>query len=231
MNFLVQGGKLLPDMCYIHASKIINVYLQRVSTVTKMYEYIKGPLISVDPAQAVVESSGIGYHVLISLQTYSAIHNQKEVRLWLHFLVREDAHLLYGFATRDEREIFRLLISVSGVGPNTARMILSAMNNIELRNALITADVPRIKSIKGIGTKTAERMIVELRDKMLKVDLESDGDDHTAQPVSETGAEAAAALQQLGFQRAAVEKVISRLQKENPSCSLEDLIRQALKLL
>ncbi|HHV03880.1 MAG: Holliday junction branch migration protein RuvA [Bacteroidales bacterium] len=196
-----------------------------------MYEYIKGPLISADPAQAVVESGGIGYHILISLQTYSVIHAQSEVRLWLHLLVREDSHMLYGFATRDEREIFRLLIGVSGVGPNTARMILSAMSNVELRNALITGDVARIKSIKGIGTKTAERMIIELRDKMLKVGLESAGEDHAAQPVSEIGAEAAAALQQLGFQRSAVDKVISRLQKENPSCGLEDLIRQALKLL
>jgi Holliday junction DNA helicase RuvA len=218
-------------MHYIHASKIINVYLQCAPNIIKMYEYIKGPLISADPAQAVVESGGIGYHILISLQTYSVIHAQSEVRLWLHLLVREDSHMLYGFATRDEREIFRLLIGVSGVGPNTARMILSAMSNVELRNALITGDVARIKSIKGIGTKTAERMIIELRDKMLKVGLESAGEDHAAQPVSEIGAEAAAALQQLGFQRSAVDKVISRLQKENPSCGLEDLIRQALKLL
>ncbi|MDD4031473.1 MAG: Holliday junction ATP-dependent DNA helicase RuvA, partial [Bacteroidales bacterium] len=151
--------------------------------------------------------------------------------LWVHLQVRDDAHLLYGFATRDEREIFRLLIGVTGVGPNTARMILSAMSNAELRNALITGDVVRIKSVKGIGIKTAERMVIDLRDKMLKVDLDPDGTGLTTPAVSETGAEAAAALQQLGFQRSAVEKVISRLQKENPSCSLEDMIRQALKLL
>lgn len=144
---------------------------------------------------------------------------------------QEDAHQLYGFATRDEREIFRLLIGVTGVGPNTARMILSAMSNAELRNALITGDVVRIKSVKGIGIKTAEKMVIDLRDKMLKVGLDSDGQGDLVPSVSETGAEAAAALQQLGFQRSAVEKVISRLQKENPTCGLEDMIRQALKLL
>ena len=196
-----------------------------------MYEYIKGTLAYADPAQAVVESSGIGYHIQISLQTYSAIHALGEVQLWLHLLVREDAHLLYGFASRDEREIFRLLIGVSGVGPNTARMILSAMSNAEIRNALITADVVRIRGIKGIGTKTAERMIIKLKDKMLKVGLESSPGGDAVPPVSETGAEACAALQQLGFQRAPAEKVVSRLVKENPACSLEDLIRQALKLL
>ncbi|MDD5732795.1 MAG: Holliday junction ATP-dependent DNA helicase RuvA, partial [Bacteroidales bacterium] len=131
-----------------------------------MYEYIKGNLVSADPTQAVVETGGIGYHLLISLQTYSAIHTLKEVLLWVHLQVRDDAHLLYGFATRDEREIFRLLIGVTGVGPNTARMILSAMSNAELRNAMITGDVVRIKSVKGIGIKTAERMVIDLRDKM-----------------------------------------------------------------
>ncbi|NLH23372.1 MAG: Holliday junction branch migration protein RuvA [Bacteroidales bacterium] len=196
-----------------------------------MYEYIKGNLASADPTQAVVETGGIGYHLLISLQTYSAIHTRKEVLLWVHLQVREDAHQLYGFATRDEREIFRLLIGVTGVGPNTARMILSAMSNAELRNALITGDVVRIKSVKGIGIKTAEKMVIDLRDKMLKVGLDSDGQGDLVPSVSETGAEAAAALQQLGFQRSAVEKVISRLQKENPTCGLEDMIRQALKLL
>ncbi|MFA5443446.1 MAG: Holliday junction branch migration protein RuvA [Bacteroidales bacterium] len=196
-----------------------------------MYEYIKGTLTYADPAQAVIETSGTGYHIMISLQTYSAIHNQKEIMLWLHLLIKEDAHLLYGFATRDEREIFRLLISVSGVGPNTARMILSAMSNEEIRDALITADVVKIKSIKGIGTKTAERMIIDLKDKMMKVGLESSPSGSKLQPVSETGAEAAAALQQLGFQRAAVEKVLSRLQKENPAYTLEELIKLSLKIL
>jgi Holliday junction DNA helicase RuvA len=196
-----------------------------------MYEYIKGTVSYADPAQAVIETSGIGYHIMISLQTYSAIHTQKDIMLWLHLLVKEDAHLLYGFATRDEREIFRLLISVSGVGPNTARMILSAMSNEEIRDALITSDVVRIKSIKGIGTKTAERMIIELKDKMIKVGLASSPSGSPVQPVSKTGAEAAAALQQLGFQRSAVDKVLSRLQKENPAYSLEELIRLSLKIL
>jgi len=211
-------------------SKIINVYLQSAKSILQMYEYIKGTLAVADPAQAIVETGGIGYHILISLQTYSVIHTQKEVHLWLHLQVRDDAHLLYGFATRDEREIFRLLIGVSGIGPNTARMILSAMSNTEIRDALITANVARLKSIKGIGTKTAERMIVELRDKMTKVGLEEEGQPGVL-PVSETGAEAVSALLQLGFNRSAIDKVIARLQKEDPSCSLESLIRQALQLL
>ncbi|NLA15181.1 MAG: Holliday junction branch migration protein RuvA [Bacteroidales bacterium] len=195
-----------------------------------MYEYIKGTLTSVDPTYAVVESGGIGYHILISLQTYSAIHTQKEVSLWIHLQVRDDAHVLYGFATRDEREIFRLLIGVSGIGPSIARMILSAMSNIEIRDALVTEDVVRLKSIKGIGTKTAERMILELRDKMSKVGLE-DTEVTATLPSSKTSVQAASALLHLGFQKAAIDKVLSRLQKENPSCNLEDLIRQALKLL
>jgi Holliday junction DNA helicase RuvA len=196
-----------------------------------MYEYIKGNLTYADPAQAVIETSGIGYNIMISLQTYTAVHTQKEVFLWQQLLVKEDEHLLYGFATRDEREIFRLLISVSGVGPNTARMILSAMSNQEIRDALITSDVVRIKSIKGIGTKTAERMIIELKDKMMKVGLESVTPGSSVRPVSEIGAEAAAALQQLGFQRSAIEKVLSRLNKENPAYSLEELIKLSLKIL
>ncbi len=195
-----------------------------------MYEHIKGTLTAADPAHVVVESGGIGYHILISLQTYEAVHGQKEIHLWLHLQVREDAHLLYGFATRDEREMFRLLIGVSGVGPNTARMILSAMSNAEVRDALLTADVVRLKSIKGIGTKTAERMILELRDKVAKVGLE-EAEGAVRAPVSATSAEAAGALVQLGFQRSAVEKVLARLQKQDPSYTLEELIRHALKML
>lgn len=200
-----------------------------------MYEYIKGTLTMAEPTQAVVEAGGIGYHLLISVQTYSQIHTQKEVQLWLHFIVREDAQLLYGFATRDEREIFRLLIGVSGVGPNTARMILSGLSNAEVRNTLISGDVNRLKSIKGIGMRTAERMVVELRDKMAKVGLESDsagnGNTQDAFTASTTCAEAASALQLLGFSKAPVEKVLAALQKENPAYSLEELIKHALKLL
>ena len=126
--------------------------------------------------------------------------------------------------------MFRLLIGVSGIGPNTARMILSAMNNAEVRDALLTADVVRLKSIKGIGTKTAERMILELRDKVAKVGLE-EAESGARAPVSAVGAEAARALIQLGFQRGAVEKVLTRLQKQDPTYTLEELIRQALKML
>lgn len=200
-----------------------------------MYEYIKGILTQVDPTQAVVEAGGVGYSLLISLQTYSQIHTQQQVTLWVHHIVREDAQLLYGFAGRDEREIFRHLISVAGVGPNSARMILSALSGVEVRNALIAGDVLKLKSIKGIGTKTAERMVVELKDKMVKVGLENTGGAGT--PGSEgvaggsVGAEASSALQLLGFAKAPVEKVLTKIILENPAISLEDLIKHALKAL
>lgn len=195
-----------------------------------MYEYIKGTVTAADPAHVVIESGGMGYHILITLQTYEILHGQKEAHLWLHLLVREDAHLLYGFATRDEREMFRLLNGVSGIGPNTARLVLSAMSNAELRDALLTSDVVRLRSIKGIGTKTAERMVLELRDKVAKVGLE-DAEGTARAPMSAVGEEAASALKQLGYQRAAVEKVVAALQKENPSYKVEELVRQALKML
>lgn len=203
-----------------------------------MYEYIIGLLAQVSPTQAVLETGGIGYNISISLQTYSIIHESNDnVKLWVHPIVREDAQLLYGFATRDEREIFRLLIGVSGVGPNTALIILSGMNNTELRNTLVNGDVARLKSIKGIGLKTAERMVVDLRDKMAKLGLEDTSGEglsgaHGATLASSTtGTEAASALQLLGFAKAPVEKVVGQLLLENPAYSLEELIKRALKLL
>lgn len=203
-----------------------------------MYEYIIGLLAQVSPTQAVLETGGIGYSISISLQTYSLIHESKDnVKLWIHPIVREDAHLLYGFATRDEREIFRLLIGVTGVGPNTALIILSGMNNSELRNTLVNGDVARLKSIKGIGLKTAERMIVDLRDKMAKLGLEDttgvglSGTYGATLASSTTGTEAASALQLLGFAKAPVEKMVGQLLLENPAYSLEELIKRALKLL
>lgn len=233
--FLFQGREDCPDIRFIHDPKIEKsfrmVYICVSLKATDMYEYITGTLTAVNPTQAVVETGGIGYDILISLQTYSLIHKQTEIKLWIHLLVREDAQLLYGFATRDEREIFRRLISVSGVGPNTARMILSAMSNKEIRNALMTGDVARIKSIKGIGTKTAERMIIELKDKMVKLGLEPGDEPEPVSTLSDTVAEASSALQLLGFAKANVEKVLGRLYKEEPSGSLEDLIKRALKLL
>lgn len=198
-----------------------------------MYEYIQGKLSSLNPTAAVIETGGIGYQILISLQTFSQIQKMEEVKLWIHYVVREDVALLYGFYTTYEREIFRRLINVSGVGPNTARMILSALDAAEVRQALLSEDIDKLKSIKGIGLKTAQRMVVELKDKMLKID---DNDTAFVQtgdacfqstPVKEAGS----ALVLLGFQKAAVEKVLRKIIGENPRADLEDLIKMALKCL
>jgi len=200
-----------------------------------MFEYIKGAVAELSPTHVVVEAGSIGYHVLISLQTFSVLQKENgQVHLWLHHHVREDAQLLYGFAHKNEREMFRLLIATSGIGPNTARMILSSLSSEELRQALLTEDVIRLKAIKGIGLKTAQRMIVELKDKVAKAGFE--GDSFT-QPAGHTGhlihsslrAEASLALQMLGFPKAAVEKTVDHIQRQFPDYSLEELIKVALK--
>ena len=198
-----------------------------------MYEYIKGSVSELNPTQVIVEAGGIGYHILISLQTYSLLQAQKApVQVWLHHHVREDAALLFGFAQKEEREMFRLLIATSGIGPNSARMILSSLSTEELRQALLTEDLPRLKAIKGIGLKTAQRLIVELKDKVGKLVT---GGSATEGLRTATGApsalreEASSALQMLGFPKAAVEKTIDQLLRVNPQCSLEELIKTALK--
>lgn len=198
-----------------------------------MYEYIQGKLSSLNPTAAVIETGGIGYQILISLQTFSQIQKMEEVKLWIHYVVREDVALLYGFYTTYEREIFRRLINVSGVGPNTARMILSALDAAEVRQALLSEDIDKLKSIKGIGLKTAQRMVVELKDKMLKIDdndtafVQTGDAGFQSTPVKE----AESALVLLGFQKAAVEKVLRKIIGENPRADLEDLIKMALKCL
>ena len=137
-----------------------------------MYEYISGSLTELSPTYAVVEAAGVGYYINISLQTFSAIEGSAQARLYVHFVVREDAQILYGFATRQERELFRLLISVSGVGGNTARMILSTYSTSELRNIISTANAVLLKNVKGLGLKTAQKIIVELSGKMVDLGLE-----------------------------------------------------------
>lgn len=196
-----------------------------------MYEYINGRLDEITPTEAIVEAGGIGYKLLISLSTFSSLQNSRNqtVKIFLHHQVREDDESLYGFATRDERHVFTHLISVSGVGPGSARMILSSMNSDEVRTAILGNDVNRFKAVKGIGLKTAQRLIIELKDKIGKGGAEFSFEDAPASGAARE--EALSALCLLGFPKAAVEKVLNTILKDDAPLSLEDLIKKALKAL
>jgi Holliday junction DNA helicase RuvA len=194
-----------------------------------MYEYIKGIVAELTPTYVVVEVGGVGYAVNISLQTYSSVGSLKEVQLWTHHIVREDAELLFGFFEKEEREIFRLLISVSGIGPNTARMILSSLTSGEVRAAIMQDDVRKLQSIKGIGMKTAQRLVVELKDRIIKTT------DAATVPggasIAGLHEEALSALMMLGFARAPADKVLTGLLRVAPQITLENIIKAALKHL
>ena len=194
-----------------------------------MYEYISGSLTELSPTYAVVEAAGVGYYINISLQTFSAIEGAESVRLYVHFIVREDAQILYGFATRQERELFRLLISVSGVGGNTARMILSTYSTSELRNIISTANAVLLKNVKGLGLKTAQKIIVELSGKMVDLGFEAKAVKSAGEVDNEVFNETVAALVMLGFQKGASEKVVKALLKEDPNIQVEDAVRLALR--
>ena len=197
-----------------------------------MYEYISGLVADLAPTYAVIDASGVGYYINISLQTYSAIEGEKSARLYVHFVVREDAQVLYGFATKLERELFRHLISVSGVGGNTARMILSTYSTSELRNIIATENAVLLKNVKGLGLKTAQKIIVELSGKMLELGAERDMAPVVAgSQNSEVLDETLAALVMLGFQKSASEKVVKAILNESPSISVEEAVRQALRRL
>ena len=211
-------------------SKEETIVNQAIRQIT-MYEYITGKLAEVAPAYAVIEAGGIGYFINISLQTYSEIEHNDTATLYLHYIVREDAHILYGFATKVERELFRLLIGVSGVGGNTARMIQSTYSPTELRNIIGTGNAVLLKNVKGLGLKTAQKIIVDLSGKM--VDLTADDKTASATTVvnNEAYDEALSALIMLGFQKGASEKVLKKIFKEDPDLRVEEVIRIALKQL
>lgn len=200
-----------------------------------MIDYIKGELTELTPALAVVECHGVGYGVNISLNTYASIQGHKDVKLYIYEAIREDAFILWGFSNKQERELFLLLISVSGIGGNTARMILSSLTTTELVDAISTDNAKLLKNVKGIGLKTAQRIIVDLKDKIIKTDVASQSNSlglGEKNPISkEIQEEATSALTMLGFQASASQKVVVSILKEDPAASVEKVIKLALKQL
>ena len=197
-----------------------------------MIDYISGKIAELTPTRVVLDNSGIGYAIEISLQTYAALESQKEAKVYIyhHIQSSSDVELFYGFSSKDERSIFELLISVSGVGVNTARVILSSFSADELREAILSENVAAIKSVKGIGLKTAQRMVLELKDKISK----GEGGVSEVLLVSDRNAvaeEAAAALQMLGFSKQNISQAIQKIVSSNPNIKVEELIKQALQML
>ena len=195
-----------------------------------MIDYIKGQIIELTPTELILDNHGIGYSILISLQTYEAFELKTEAVAYIHHYIREDEELYFGFATKDERELFRLLISVSGIGVASARMMLSTLTSEEIRQAIISEDISRIKSVKGIGLKSAQRLILELKDKVVK----GEGAETPALFRTDGGAlveEATTALTMLGFTKANIAKVMPSILKENPTAKVEEIIKAALKKL
>lgn len=193
-----------------------------------MYEFIQGEIAQLTPTQVVVDAGGVGYSIHISLNTYTSLNGMPRAKVFTHLIVREDAHLLYGFATMAERELFRNLLSVNGVGAATALMMLSSLSSDEIAAAITTDNVNLLKSVKGIGLKTAQRIIIELKDKMGKVAAAGQiliPSDNTLQN------EALSALVMLGFARKDAEKAIAGILKEQPGLSVEIVIKHALKRL
>lgn len=198
-----------------------------------MLEYVKGELAELTPAMAVVDCNGVGYGVNISLNTYSTLQGKKECKLYLHEAIREDAYVLYGFADKEERELFLLLNSVSGIGGNTARMILSTLAPVELVGAIADGNVQLLKSVKGIGMKTAQRIIVDLKDKV-KTTAAAEGVGQEmvySEGMAAVHDEAVAALTMLGFAAKPTEKVVHAILKEDPSLPVEKVVKIALKKL
>ena len=193
-----------------------------------MIDYIKGKLTELTPTFVLVENEGIGYFVNISLSTFSRLEGKDEYKILIHEVIREESHQLFGFADREERDIFRLLISVSGVGAATARMILSSLSHDEIEKAILGSDVNTLKSIKGIGLKSAQRIIVDLKDKVGK---QSGTGEIFAFTDNTKREEALSALVMLGFGKSAVFKVLDRIIREEKDLTVEELIKKALKSL
>jgi holliday junction DNA helicase RuvA len=193
-----------------------------------MYEYIRGSVAAINPASIVIDAAGVGYLANISLNTYTKINGKKEAQLLVHQVVREDAHVLYGFAEKRERDLFRNLISVSGVGAGTAMMMLSSLNPDEIVAAVTTGNADELKAVKGIGAKTAQRIIIDLRDKLGKMPESSQiliSSDNTLRN------EALSALVMLGFAKKDADKVVSKIMKDDPEATVERVIKTALKRL
>lgn len=196
-----------------------------------MFDYIKGTVTELTPAKAVIEYGGIGFDIQISLQTFQALQNKESAKVYLYHYLREDDEQFYGFATKDERELFILLIGVSGIGVGTARMMLSSLTDEEIRQAILAEDVVRIKSVKGIGLKSAQRVIIDLKDKIVKgggvdnvIPVAIGGNDALVQ-------EATTALVMLGFSKPNINKVLPAIIKKKPDIKIEELIKEALKKL
>ena len=193
-----------------------------------MYEFIEGKIIEKTPAHVVLQAGGVGYFVNISLFTYSGLQNLTEARIFLHQVVREDAHILFGFLEREERNMFRMLISVNGIGPNTARVILSSISAPEVELFILEGNVKAFQDVKGIGLKTAQRIIVDLKDKVGKGGKSSDLFISERNTIHE---ESLSALVALGFNKKQAEKVLGTLLIKNPGCTVEEAVKQALKML
>ena len=193
-----------------------------------MITQIKGKLIEKNPTQVVVDCNGIGYEINISLHTFSSISADENIQLYTHLQVREDAHILYGFFTVQERAVFRLLISVSGIGTSTARTMLSSLSPAQIQLAIGSEDVPTIQGVKGIGLKTAQRVIIELKDKIRSIQGSEEIPVHKSNTIKE---ETLSALEVLGYSRKASEKVVDNLIQGNPDGTVEDLIKGALNKL
>lgn len=196
-----------------------------------MIDYIKGEVAELTPTNVTLECGGIGYQLNISLNTYGAIGQATIAKLYVHESIREDAHVLFGFHDKHERELFLHLISVSGVGPSTARIILSSLNSRELENVIASENTTILQSVKGIGAKTAQRIIVDLKDKIKMSDDGGSASLPAKADLSEIGHSAVSALVMLGFAQAASQKVVSNILKESPSFPVEKVIKEALKRL
>ncbi|HBZ34548.1 MAG TPA: Holliday junction branch migration protein RuvA [Bacteroidales bacterium] len=200
-----------------------------------MIDYIKGEIAEISPTIAVCEAQGVGYEINIPLSVFSELsarQGSNVVTLYVHEILREDAHQLFGFLTKQEREVFRLLLTVSGVGPNTARLFLSSYSAYELQQLIATGNAKALSQVKGVGAKTAQRLVVDLKDKILKLNIEKGGEIADINlPSSALAQEAVAALTMLGFPTPASQKVVRQILSEQPQATVEQVIKQALKML